>query len=66
MKDQKPNPPAPASQEQGATVPAGQGEILLYQIEEGRTRVECRFQDETAWLNHAVMGELYQIGSWSR
>lgn len=41
-------------------VPAGKGEILLYQAEDGRTRVECRFQDETIWLSQAMMAELYQ------
>ena len=51
MKDQKPNPPSPAPEDEGAIVPAGQGEILLYQTEDGQTRVECRFQDETIWLS---------------
>ena len=27
------------------------GEIVLYQTEDGRTRVECRFVDETLWLS---------------
>ncbi len=62
MKDQKPNPPAPTPQDEGAIVSAGQGEILLYQTEDGRTRVECRFQDETIWLSQALLAELYQIG----
>ena len=41
-------------------IPAAQGEILLYQTADGRTRVECRFQDETIWLSQALMAELYQ------
>ena len=60
MKNGNPNPPAPLPTDEGAIVPAGQGEILLYQTEDGRTRVECRFQDETIWLSQAMMAELYQ------
>lgn len=45
---------------EGSIIPAAQGEILLYQTEDGRTRVECRFQDETIWLSQALMSELYQ------
>ena len=36
------------------------GEIVLYQTEDGRTRVECRFVDETLWLSQALIGELFQ------
>jgi hypothetical protein len=60
MKNRNPSPPAPLGEDGGAIVPAGQGEILLYQTEDGRTRVECRFQDETIWLSQAMMAELYQ------
>ena len=28
-----------------------QSEIVLYQTEDGRTRVECRFENETIWLS---------------
>jgi len=37
------------------------GEILLYQTEDGRTRVECRFVDESIWLSQALMAELFQV-----
>ncbi len=37
------------------------GEIILYQTEDGRTRVECRFADETLWLSQALIAELFQI-----
>jgi len=41
--------------------PAGPtGEIVLYQTDDGRTRVECRFVDETLWLSQAVIAELFQ------
>ncbi len=36
------------------------GEILVYQTEDGKTRVECRFQGETLWLSQALIGELFQ------
>lgn len=41
-------------------VPDIQGEILFYQTEDGRTRVECRFDRETLWLTQAAMAELFQ------
>src|ERR1035441_7041081 len=36
------------------------GEIVLYQTDDGRTRVECRFADETLWMSQALMAELFQ------
>jgi hypothetical protein len=44
----------------GDPLPAA-GEILLYETEDGRTRVECRFQDETLWLTQALMAELFHV-----
>ena len=40
--------------------PPPQGEIILYQTEDGRTRVECRFEDETLWLSQALIAELFE------
>jgi hypothetical protein len=37
------------------------GEFLLYVTEDGRTRVECRFENETLWLSQALMSELFQV-----
>jgi hypothetical protein len=34
--------------------------IILYQTEDGRTRIQCRFADETIWLTQAQMAELFQ------
>ncbi|CAH0174385.1 hypothetical protein [Roseomonas sp. CECT 9278] len=34
--------------------------LLLYQTEDGRTRLECRFADDTLWLTQAQMAELFQ------
>ena len=39
---------------------APQSEFLLYQTEDGATRVECRFEEETLWLTQALMAELFQ------
>lgn len=36
------------------------GEFLLYQSDDGSTRVECRFGNETLWLPQAGMAELFQ------
>jgi hypothetical protein len=38
-----------------------EGEILLYPTEDGRTRIECRFQDETLWLSQAMIADLFQV-----
>jgi hypothetical protein len=40
--------------------PPQPGEFLLYQTEDGRTRVECRFAEDTLWLSQAMMAELFQ------
>ena len=36
-------------------------EFLLYETEDGRTRVECRFVDDSLWLSQALMAELFQV-----
>lgn len=36
------------------------GEFLLYQTEDGRTRVQCRFENETLWLTQAQIADLFQ------
>lgn len=38
------------------------GEIMLYQTDDGQTRVECRFAQETLWLSQALMAELFAVG----
>jgi hypothetical protein len=44
-----PDPDAPA------------GEIVLYVAEDGSTRIECRFVDDTLWLSQALIAALFQI-----
>ena len=36
------------------------GEFLLYQTEDGRTRIQVYLEDETVWLTHKLMAELFQ------
>ncbi|NTV97362.1 MAG: virulence RhuM family protein, partial [Thiobacillus sp.] len=36
------------------------GEVVLYQTEDGRSRVECRFAEESLWLSQNGMAELFQ------
>ncbi|ATB46261.1 virulence RhuM family protein [Corallococcus macrosporus] len=38
------------------------GELILYQTEDGRARIECRFEDESVWLTQALMAQLFDIG----
>ena len=37
-----------------------QSEIILYQTEDGRTRIQCRFENETVWLTQALIAELFE------
>ena len=43
-----------------ANEPKPGGEIVLYQTEDGRTRIECRFEKENVWMTQALMAELFQ------
>ena len=40
---------------------APRSEIVLYQTEDGRTRIQCRFENETLWLTQALIAELFQV-----
>ncbi|MCE5264754.1 MAG: virulence RhuM family protein [Deltaproteobacteria bacterium] len=40
--------------------PPDKGELIIYQTEDGKTKVEVRLQDETVWLSQKVMAELSQ------
>ena len=37
-----------------------QSSIILYQTEDGRTRIQCRFEGETIWLTQKLMAELFK------
>ena len=38
------------------------GEIIIYQTEDGHTKIDVKFEDETVWLAQAQLCELYQTG----
>ncbi len=49
--------------EEAATMsnePLPNSEIILYQTEDGRTRIQCRFENETIWLTQAQIAELFE------
>ncbi|WP_079434484.1 virulence RhuM family protein [Zoogloea sp. LCSB751] len=37
------------------------GEFLLYESDDGHTRIECRFVEDSLWLTQALMAELFQV-----
>ena len=39
--------------------PQPSGDFLLYQTEDGRSRIECRLRDETLWLSLNQISELF-------
>jgi hypothetical protein len=38
-------------------------QFVIYQTEDGQTRLDVRFEDETVWLSQAMMAELFQTSS---
>ena len=42
------------------TTKSEQGDIVIYQTEDGNTKIDVRFVDETVWLTQAQLVELYQ------
>ena len=36
--------------------------ILIYQSEDGQTRIDVQLIDETVWLTQKLMAELFQVG----
>ncbi len=34
-------------------------EFIFHQTEDGRTRIQCRFENETVWLTQKLMAELF-------
>ncbi len=41
--------------------PAPGSDIIRYQTEDGRARLEVKVQDKTVWLTHALLAELFQV-----
>ena len=44
----------------GELISGNPGEFLIYQTEDGRTRVQVRVEQETVWLTQKQMAELFQ------
>jgi hypothetical protein len=42
-------------------LPESRSQILIYQTENGSTRLEVRLEDETVWLTQKLMSELFQV-----
>jgi hypothetical protein len=40
-----------------------EGQIILYQTNDGKVTVDVRFEDETFWVTQKVMGELFNVES---
>ncbi len=47
------------SKTSASPLPPG-GQFILYQTEDGRTRIQCRFENESIWLSQALIAELFQ------
>ncbi|MBU4198889.1 MAG: hypothetical protein KKE37_07010 [Verrucomicrobia bacterium] len=41
-------------------LPQPSSEIILYQTEDGRNRVEVRLENESVWLTQQLMADLFQ------
>jgi len=41
--------------------PLPKSELILYQTEDGRTRIQCRFENETLWLTQAQIAGLFEV-----
>ncbi len=42
-------------------LPVTQSNILIYQSEDGQTRIDVQLIDETVWLTQKLMAELFQV-----
>ena len=42
------------------TEPSSASDLILYQTEDGKTRIQCRFEDESLWLTQAQIADLFQ------
>ena len=41
-------------------VPNNQGDVIIYQTDDGKTKIDVRFVDETVWLSQQQMVELFK------
>jgi len=42
------------------TEPSPASDLILYQTEDGKTRIQCHFTDDSLWLTQAQIADLYQ------
>ena len=42
-------------------LPVNHSQFLIYQTENGETKIDVRFQNETVWLTQKTMAELFQV-----
>jgi len=42
-------------------LPVNQSQFLIYQTENGKTKIDVRFQNENVWLTQKSMAELFQV-----
>jgi hypothetical protein len=42
------------------TEPSPASDLILYQTEDGKTHIQCRFEDESRWLTQAQIADLFQ------
>jgi hypothetical protein len=42
------------------TEPSPASDLILYQTEDGKTHIQCRFEDESLWLTQAQIADLFQ------
>jgi len=60
MTERKPpNAPKPKARKGSTITSAEQGEFLLYQTDDGQSRIEVRLLDETVWLSLLQLAELF-------
>jgi len=43
-------------------LPEGHSQIVLYQTEDGRSRIQVRMEAGTVWLSQRLLADLYQVG----
>ncbi len=44
----------------------GKGGIIFYTAPDGRTRLECRFENESIWLTQQMIAELFGTSNCQR
>ncbi len=40
---------------------ASNSELVLYQTKDGRTKIQCRFEEESIWLTQQPTAELFSV-----